>query len=55
MPGVEYVFQVKTIKGKDFSVAVERKVTTSNFLRNNLYSPLPKYSVNIFEQQYREY
>ncbi|XP_053260704.1 phosphatidylinositol phosphatase PTPRQ isoform X2 [Podarcis raffonei] len=28
MPGVEYVFQVKTIKGKDFSVAVERKVTT---------------------------
>ncbi|XP_078233068.1 phosphatidylinositol phosphatase PTPRQ isoform X1 [Pogona vitticeps] len=28
MPGVEYIFQVKTIKGEDFSEAVEKRVTT---------------------------
>ncbi|XP_062838740.1 phosphatidylinositol phosphatase PTPRQ isoform X3 [Anolis carolinensis] len=28
MPGVEYIFQLKTRKGKDLSVAVDKKVTT---------------------------
>ncbi|KAH0616711.1 hypothetical protein JD844_028042 [Phrynosoma platyrhinos] len=28
MPGVEYIFQVKTMKGKDSSVTMEKKVTT---------------------------
>lgn len=36
MPGTEYLFQVRTNKGKDFSVAVEKKVITSNFLINCL-------------------
>lgn len=28
-PGVDYMFHVKTVRGKDYSVSVTKKVTTS--------------------------
>lgn len=28
-PGVDYIFHMKTVKGKDYSVSVKKKVTTS--------------------------
>lgn len=44
VPGTEYFFQLRTVKGLDSSVAVEKKVITSKEIPYNL-------SLFLFEKQ----